>query len=363
MALNPLDRLPFGISEREAKDAARLAVQSAAAAAAMFVLMQSFAMPEKFVGVLSAVLVVQPSVGNTLGEAWDRVLATLVGSAIGILCLIALPVGYGTAAALAISMLVINAVASLRPEWRYGSVAAVALSLGSDTDLVETATDRGIAIALGVGVGAAVSLAVWPDTATKRAHRHLRTCLRATAERLNAVVDSARNTDDAKDKDARRRYHSNIDSARRAADGIRFDNADGVRERIERTARLYNSVLILNRVAEETDEVAAGNDDFADAIETVRENGCAIAAGLADGETGHADRIERIRAALEDARTFAAGNTAERDDETRAHVFRNAMVFGLGEVCDSLEDLVDAFEDASQDETLLRATTPEAVTD
>lgn len=338
---NPLEYLPLGVSEREARDAMRLAIQSAAAASGMFILMQSFGMPEKFVGVLSAVLVVQPSVGNTLGEAWDRVMATVVGSLIGLICLILLPTGYGTAAALAVSMLVINGIAGLRPEWRYGSVAAVALSLGSDTNLIETATDRGIAIAVGVAVGAIVSLVVWPDSATKRAHRHLRTALRAISVCLDSAINGARGEGEAISKDARRRYHSNIESARLATEGIRWGDREGVEDRIEKTARLYNSVLILNRVAEETDKITGENEDFADEIETLRDCGCAITTGLADNETGHSERIDEIQETLTRARDFVVSS----EGDARAHLFRNAMVFGLGEVSDSLKDLVESFED------------------
>ena len=148
--------LPFETSQREMKDAARLAMQSAVAAAATYLAMQVIGMPEKFVGILSAVLVIQPSVGNTMGEAWDRVAATLIGSAIGAACLLLLSGAYATAGALALSMLVINAVAGFRPEWRYGAVAAVALSLGAESDLWQTTQDRALAIGLGALIGIVV---------------------------------------------------------------------------------------------------------------------------------------------------------------------------------------------------------------
>ena len=57
-----------------------------------------------------------------------------------------LPTGYGTAAAIALSILV-NAVAALRPAWRYGVVAALALALGSESNMLQTAMDRSLSIA------------------------------------------------------------------------------------------------------------------------------------------------------------------------------------------------------------------------
>jgi uncharacterized membrane protein YgaE (UPF0421/DUF939 family) len=108
--------LSTNISNWELRDTARLAIQSACAATVTFLAMQWAGLPEKFVGVLSSVLVVQPSAGNTIGAAWDRILATLIGCIIGIVCLTLLPGGYGTAVALAVAMLAMNAVAGFRPE-------------------------------------------------------------------------------------------------------------------------------------------------------------------------------------------------------------------------------------------------------
>lgn len=332
----------INVSKREVRDSARLALQSAAAAAAMFILMQSIGLPEKFVGVLSAVLVVQPSVGGTLGEAWDRFAATLVGSALGIVCLIALPQGYGTAFALAFSMLVINAVAGFRPEWRYGVVAAVALALGSESDATQTAIDRSIAIGAGVVVGVVISLIVWPDTAAKRAGRHVRSALRASADRLDAAVGGALGEEEQEDKRARRRYHENIESARKAAAGVRFGNADKLRKQIEHVERLYNSALILDRVAEETDKAGGSTGDFRDKIDTLREKGCKIAKSIADGEAAENGDLEEIKILLGEVRDSVI--KGPDDQAARDHIFANTLVFGLGEMVDSLEDLVEAFK-------------------
>lgn len=333
------DKLPF--TRREARDAARLALQSAAAAAGTFLLMRSLGLPEEFVGVLSAVLVVQPSAGNTLGAAQDRVVATLVGSGIGIVCLLLLPSGYGTAVALAVSMLVMNALAGLRPEWRYGSVAAVALSLGSAGSLFDTALDRSVAIALGAAVGAAVTFVVWPDSATKRARRHLRAALRATAERLDAAVESARSEEHDDAAEARDKYHENLRNARKAAAGIRFGKRRAVDARIDATERLYNSALIMNRVAEETNRATEGDAELDEAVEAIRDAACKATLALAGEEEEEApgDHLETIRSQLERARAAVA---RRGPDDPREHIFRATMVFGLGEVMDSLEDLIEA---------------------
>ena len=71
-------------------------------------------MPEKFVGVLSAVLVIEKSVGQSLGSSFDRFAAPIVGCVIGILCLIVAPSGYGTVLGLAVSLFVMNFIAVFR---------------------------------------------------------------------------------------------------------------------------------------------------------------------------------------------------------------------------------------------------------
>ena len=56
------------MQRQEVKDTLRLALQAAVAAFVMVVLMHTLGLHEVFVGVLSAVLVVQPSIGSTIGE-------------------------------------------------------------------------------------------------------------------------------------------------------------------------------------------------------------------------------------------------------------------------------------------------------
>ncbi|MGJ8634164.1 MAG: hypothetical protein ACSHX7_09615, partial [Luteolibacter sp.] len=67
---NMLDSFQF--SKRQLRDASRLAIQAAIASAVLFIVMKTLNMPEKFVGVLSTVLVLSPGVGGTLASAWKR---------------------------------------------------------------------------------------------------------------------------------------------------------------------------------------------------------------------------------------------------------------------------------------------------
>lgn len=321
--------------QHEIRDAARLAVQSAASAAIVFVLMHSLGLPEVYIGVLTAVLIVEPSIGSTLGQASDRFLATLVGSLIGLVCLLLLPDGYGTAAALALSMLVINAVAAFKPGWRYGVVAAVAISLGAESDALQTAMDRGIAIALGIAVGTVVSLVLWPDAAETRAERYLRAAISAIGRRMTAAVEGARLSADEDDAAERRQYHDNISNARSAAEAIRFADGDTVREKIETVSRLYNSVLIVNRVAESSDGVISSNEAFQQNIENIRRCGSELVEALVQGDTDQDQRLERIGDAISAIRKMAA-HSGPGD-----HVLQDVLVFGLEQLAADLHSLCE----------------------
>ena len=127
-------------------------------------------------------------------------------------------------------------------------------------------------------------------------------------------------------------------------EGIRFGKREPIEARVTHTERLYNSALILNRVGEDTSAATRGSDELADAVEIIREAACEATYALA-GEEGAdpAECLETIREALERARASVAGRRGAADPEdARRHVFQAAMVFGLGEVMDSLGDLVEA---------------------
>lgn len=146
-------------------DMMRQALQSALAATLTYLLMRSLNLQEAFLGILSAVLIIQPSVGGTMGAAFTRLQATLVGSLISLACIWLLPDVWGMTAGLGLSMLVVGGVAGVRPDWTYGAVAAAGIALASEASILETAGTRGAAIAIGAATGVLVSVLVWPDRA------------------------------------------------------------------------------------------------------------------------------------------------------------------------------------------------------
>lgn len=329
--------------DRKYKDAVRLALQSAVAAAATFSVMQAFGLSEKFVGVLSAVLVVQPSLGTTIGSAVGRLAATVVGCVIGVVCLFLLPDGYGTAAALAISMLVMNAVASFKPDWRYGVVAAVALALGAEANAVQIAIDRTIAIGGGVIMGILVSLIVWPERSMARAEAHIRDALRAAVDLLDSVIVRARGDEAESGEEARSRFLRQLSAARDTAQQVRIADNDSLKQKISAVEQYQRGMDILNSVAKQTDAAVEGDGSVADGVEEFRSLSSQIGRSLADGKVGSTQNQEELERCLKELRAAAT-----RDDSSAiSHVRRNALVFALDEVESSLEQLIELYREDS----------------
>jgi uncharacterized membrane protein YccC len=299
--------------------------------------MQYFEMPDKFVGILSAVLVVQPSVGQSLGTAAERVLATLIGCLIGIFCLVLLPPGYGTAAAIALSMLLVNAIAALRPAWRYGVVAAVALALGADSNMLQTAMDRSLSIGLGSIIGALTALLVWPDRSEKRAWRHLRAALRASARRLGAAVAPATGSaGNGADGGAAHAFHSSIADARTAADSARLETTNRLHDELELVERLYNSVVMVGRAARTSHPLLQGDPALQETVDTLKSDTSCLLTRLAEEEDIAPDQVASLRERL----TAAEDRILQGELSAVSANRRQALIFAFQEILEFLEAIV-----------------------
>ncbi|MEO1453542.1 MAG: FUSC family protein [Pseudomonadota bacterium] len=232
------------------RDALRMGLQSAVAAGGVYLVMHALDLPEVYVGTLSAVLILSVSADASVGAGIDRMLATVVGSGIAIVSILILPDGWGTAAALALTMAAMGALATLRPNWQYGLVAATAISLGADDNVFDITVDRLIAIALGVAIGIAVSVAVWPERATKRYRRHRRAALRALIDRLDRLENATVDDVSPVSGDADRKYHDAYGLLVAAKGAKPFGKTARADEEIHRIRRIYNSIVMLDRALE-----------------------------------------------------------------------------------------------------------------
>jgi len=129
-------------------------------------------LPEGFWAVMSALIVLRPTVGSTLGAGWDRVRGTAAGTLIGLagVWLHHLPGFGGSTTSLAIVAL-LAATGALLPALRSAPITAL-IVLGSsgigDHSALQVAALRAIEIGIGVATGALLSLtSLWQSTARR----------------------------------------------------------------------------------------------------------------------------------------------------------------------------------------------------
>ncbi|UWQ22902.1 FUSC family protein [Jannaschia sp. W003] len=237
-----------GLDRLKAHDAIRRAVQSAAGAVLAWLAIRALPLEGEFVGILAAVLIVQPSAQGTWKAARARFLATVLGCAVGLAFLLALPAGWGTAVGLAAAMAATTFAATFRPDWSYGIVAAVALATTEGQSLLWAAGDRIASIALGAVIGAAVVRFLWHDGARHRFNRHLHAVLEALARAADEATHKAALSDAATGIDAEAHLRRRLTLAHEAADTLGRD-ADRLRERLKACEEMQSAIRFLDRAA------------------------------------------------------------------------------------------------------------------
>lgn len=317
-------------------DAVRLAVQSAAASVAAYFALRWVGSEEFFVGILSAVMILQPSIGGTLEAARTRLSAALLGSAIGFACLVALPDAWGVAVGLLLAIFVLNGLAVIRPAWSYGVVAAVGLSIATSDALVEAAVARLLAIGLGASVGLLVSAVLWHETAGARFERHLTRAVRHLGDALRAVLAKAGQArpDDA--IDGRPAIRSALAKARAACDAMHMAETGPRRGRLDAVQSAFDSIWLLDAVMERTRDLGAGGLDAP--LDAFRDAGLRVIDGLA-GDDMPVDAVPALDAAFERlARDLSARDLPDPRGCDQAEV----IAFATGSIRDRLADLARA---------------------
>ena len=145
----------------------RHATRMTVAAILAFAAAWAFALPESYWAVISAVVVMQGSLGGTLGASLDRLLATVAGAMVGAACVslrgltplpevLVLTLAVGPTALLA----------ALRPSFRLAPMTAVIVLVGASPGAgLLTAFHRVMEITLGCVIGALTAHLVLPDRA------------------------------------------------------------------------------------------------------------------------------------------------------------------------------------------------------
>ena len=152
-------------------------------------------LPEGFWAVMSALIVLRPAAGATLGAGWDRVRGTLAGTLVG-LAGVALRQVHGVDGTATTLLLVgLLAAASAILPWLRSAPITALIVLGSGSTAqhapLDVAAMRAIEIGIGVGVGLLLSFAaLWQATA-QRFDAACAQVLRRIAGQVRGDFDSA----------------------------------------------------------------------------------------------------------------------------------------------------------------------------
>ncbi|CAA9414958.1 MAG: hypothetical protein AVDCRST_MAG15-1828 [uncultured Rubellimicrobium sp.] len=318
------------------RDAARLGLQSAVAAAAAYAAATWLEL-EEFLVVMMAVTSLQRTVGGTIGQAVIRLQSALAGSLLGLVCLLLLPEGWGTAVALAVALFVVGASMTLRPNWSLAVVPAVGMSLGgTDGGVVETAAVTSLGIVVGALIGVVVSLLVWSDRAEARFERQFRAALRAAATRLSDAVEATLEAGhEPRVPEHVGAWNEAVWLAQESLSDARFVDSGGMQRRLDALRELHESIVILDRAAE-VESPPPSVEVMRDQVHALRRDTCAVLTGMAEGRDA-GGRMGAIDATLGELRR----RLDEEDPHSPEHEVHAAVAFGLREVRRTLAALVE----------------------
>jgi uncharacterized membrane protein YgaE (UPF0421/DUF939 family) len=327
-------------SKEDKKDAFRLALQSAVAASLCYVLMTQLDLKEMYVGLLSAVLVIEPSIGNTYFHAKGRILSTLVGVGIGLVFSFFLPLRFGESISLFFSIFLLAGISYFKPEWRYGIVGAIAMAMAPDENPFDVAIDRLIAIGLGALIGIIITLIVWPNSSEKRTIRYVRKSLKHIFDKLKTEFQNTRDSNNEGSSKSAKKFSSDIDKAKSIASNIAFSKKENLEKLIEKTEKLYNSVIIIQRVAKRSENnISDGDSGIKDQSNKVTEKACSIIEKFSKNKKLPKQEIEEFSELI--SKTKSSIN--QNPDDKELGILRNTFMFSLTEIEECIKGLFETF--------------------
>lgn len=344
----------------------RLATRIIIASVLTFILCRALALEQSQWAILTAITVMQSSVGASLKATLDRFAGSIGGAFWGICILVALPRDdeMATGLALAVTLIPLAALAAFRPAYRVAPITGVILLLtpmGPDRAPWVVGLDRVIEVGLGSVVALIVALLIFPV----RAHDTLAT---AASNALRMLADLMDELSKALVGQHDRRIISNLHyDIRRAVTRAETIADEAARERtsylvlapdpqpICRTLRrLRHDLTMIGRIlgtpltsplvgARELTELTQTAQRSAETIADYLRN-CAVALTSRKlpppiGAVEHG--LAAYAAALAQARR--AGAIGDLADEEVACVF--GLAFGFVQLSENLEDLSSRAEE------------------
>jgi uncharacterized membrane protein YccC len=170
-------------------EAVRQALQMVVAVTIAFVASVALGLREPSWAVLSALLVVQGSVGGTVTGAFNRVVGAAIGLALGLLIILVLGVEeWRQLVSLVIAVGVMAVIAGHWQRLRYGLVTVAILVVAPGQELFEDSLLIAGEVAIGAVSGALAGAVVLPVAAHRSALRHLGRAVQACGRLLKASM-------------------------------------------------------------------------------------------------------------------------------------------------------------------------------
>jgi uncharacterized membrane protein YccC len=179
-----------GFLQRKAE--ARHTLRVVIAVLAAYLAYVAFALPQGYWAVFTTLIIIQASIGGTVGAAMDRMCGTVLGAVVGGLADALAPhTALGRGVALAVASAITAYVAMLRPNMKVAPVTAAIMLLSSagKLDPFHAAIYRVIEIGLGSVIGVAVTLLVFPTRSRTVVSIRTAEVLGRVAELLGHYVD------------------------------------------------------------------------------------------------------------------------------------------------------------------------------
>jgi uncharacterized membrane protein YccC len=334
-------------------------VRVAVAASAAYLIYHLAGLPQGYWAVFTAVIVVQASIGATLNAAFERMIGTIAGAAVGGLAAWLhprTPVGLGVAIALVVA--VTSFGAARRAKLKVAPVTAVIMLISPSVTTggpLETAVMRVVEIAFGSVVGLLATLFVFPA----RAHVAAAARIREVLDQLAGFVEACAARLDGEQEDlfaASSRIRASLAAVEAAVTeaererSSRLGGDGGIPQAIVRTLwRVRNDSVVIARIADTPMEAPAAPQFREAAAALLRAEAQfmrASAAALAAREP-----LDRSAVEAADARFQAAVEGLRLEHLTAALTFEAVSpVFGLVFAVESLHrhlaDLADRIEEA-----------------
>lgn len=212
----------------------KLSLRITAAGIITYVIVQLLGLAQGYWAVLTAVIVMQASLGGSLKAMLDRLAGTIAGAVAGIVVVLIVPrTGVVTTGlALLLALVPLSALVAFKPAYRVAPVTAVIVVLIAHGPALSTGLARAFEIALGTVIAFAVALLFLPSRAYPLLLEAARDALAAIAGQVATLLD---NLGAPPEDNAVHVLHSRIRGAIERADGIAREAAR------ERTSHISDS--------------------------------------------------------------------------------------------------------------------------